>query len=147
MFGIFGHGNVARIGQALRQFNVDQPDLMPYYDAPNEQAIVHQSVGYARLHRRRATLPLGSIRGAWRDQHTHRRDAGPTTNRLPALLLPKRHLRNTSRRSRAAARAAGGPRACRQRRVPTAVKFFECLYAAAREIWHQGVVRCYMPLQ
>ena len=39
MFGIFGHGNVAGIGQALKQFNVEQPDLMPYYQARNEQAL------------------------------------------------------------------------------------------------------------
>ena len=55
MFGIFGHGNVAGIGQALKQFNVEQPDLMPYYQARNEQAMVHQSVGYARMRRRRGT--------------------------------------------------------------------------------------------
>src|SRR5699024_9397204 len=56
MFGIFGHGNVAGIGQALKQYNVDEPELMPYYQARNEQAMVHQSVGYARMHRRRGTF-------------------------------------------------------------------------------------------
>src|SRR5690625_5070679 len=56
MFGIFGHGNVAGIGQALKQYNVDEPELMPYYQARNEQAMVHQSVGYARMHRRRGLV-------------------------------------------------------------------------------------------
>ena len=36
-FGIFGHGNVAGIGQALLQ----EPDLMPYYQGRNEQGMVH----------------------------------------------------------------------------------------------------------
>src|SRR5690625_8032730 len=37
MFGIFGHGNVAGIGQALKQYNVDEPELMPYYQARSEE--------------------------------------------------------------------------------------------------------------
>src|SRR5690606_11917499 len=52
MFGIFGHGNVAGLGQALQQYNLEQPDLMPYRQARNEQAMVHQAVGFARMHRR-----------------------------------------------------------------------------------------------
>ena len=44
MLGIFGHGNVAGIGQALKQANVTDPDLMPYYQARNEQAMVHLSL-------------------------------------------------------------------------------------------------------
>jgi len=56
VLGIFGHGNVAGVGQALKQLNVQQPDLLPYHPARNEQAMVHQAVGYARVHRRRATL-------------------------------------------------------------------------------------------
>jgi 3D-(3,5/4)-trihydroxycyclohexane-1,2-dione acylhydrolase (decyclizing) len=56
VFGIFGHGNVAGVGQALKQLNVERPALMPYHQARNEQAMVHQSVGYARMHRRRATF-------------------------------------------------------------------------------------------
>ena len=56
VLGIFGHGNVAGLGQALAQLNVEQPELMPYHQARNEQAMVHQSVGFARMHRRRATF-------------------------------------------------------------------------------------------
>lgn len=87
VFGIFGHGNVAGIGQALRQANVDQPDLMPYYQARNEQAMVHQSVGYARMHRRRATFASAASVGPGATNMLTGA-ALATTNRLPALLLP-----------------------------------------------------------
>ena len=36
VFGIFGHGNVAGLGQALKQLNVQQPELLPYHQARNE---------------------------------------------------------------------------------------------------------------
>ncbi|KAA9149900.1 3D-(3,5/4)-trihydroxycyclohexane-1,2-dione acylhydrolase (decyclizing), partial [Microbacterium lushaniae] len=87
MIGIFGHGNVAGIGQALKQANVDQPDLMPYYQARNEQAMVHQAVGYARMHRRRATLASAASVGPGA-ANMLTAAALATTNRLPALLLP-----------------------------------------------------------
>lgn len=87
MFGIFGHGNVAGIGQALKQFNVEQPDLMPYYQARNEQAMVHQSVGYARMHRRRGTLASAASVGPGA-ANMLTAAALATSNRLPALLLP-----------------------------------------------------------
>ena len=87
MFGIFGHGNVAGIGQALKQANVEQPDLMPYYQARNEQAMVHQSVGYARMHRRRGTYASAASVGPGA-ANMLTGAALATTNRLPALLLP-----------------------------------------------------------
>lgn len=87
MFGIFGHGNVAGIGQALKQANVERPDLMPYYQARNEQAMVHQSVGYARMHRRRATFASAASVGPGA-ANMLTGAALATTNRLPALLLP-----------------------------------------------------------
>ena len=87
MFGIFGHGNVAGIGQALKQYNVDEPDLMPYYQARNEQAMVHQSVGYARMHRRRGTYASAASVGPGAT-NLLTGAALATTNRLPALLLP-----------------------------------------------------------
>ncbi|MCD2440973.1 3D-(3,5/4)-trihydroxycyclohexane-1,2-dione acylhydrolase (decyclizing) [Agromyces sp. SYSU K20354] len=87
VFGIFGHGNVAGVGQALKQLNVDQPDLMPYHQARNEQAMVHQSVGYARMHRRRGTFAsTASVGPGATNMLTGA--ALATTNRLPALLLP-----------------------------------------------------------
>ncbi|MFT4136000.1 3D-(3,5/4)-trihydroxycyclohexane-1,2-dione acylhydrolase (decyclizing) [Microbacterium sp.] len=87
VFGIFGHGNVAGIGQALKQLNVEQPDLMPYYQARNEQAMVHQSVGYARMHRRRATFASAASVGPGAT-NLLTGAALATTNRMPALLLP-----------------------------------------------------------
>ncbi|ODU79413.1 MAG: 3D-(3,5/4)-trihydroxycyclohexane-1,2-dione acylhydrolase (decyclizing) [Microbacterium sp. SCN 71-21] len=87
VFGIFGHGNVAGVGQALKQLNVEQPDLMPYYQARNEQAMVHQSVGYARIHRRRATFASAASVGPGATNMLTGA-ALATTNRLPALLLP-----------------------------------------------------------
>lgn len=87
MFAIFGHGNVAGIGQALKQFNVENPDLMPYYQARNEQAMVHQAVGYARMHRRRGTYASAASVGPGA-ANMLTAAALATTNRLPALLLP-----------------------------------------------------------
>ncbi|MFV0427043.1 MAG: 3D-(3,5/4)-trihydroxycyclohexane-1,2-dione acylhydrolase (decyclizing) [Beutenbergiaceae bacterium] len=87
MFGIFGHGNVAGIGQALAQLNHTHPDLMPYHQARNEQAMVHQSVGYARMHRRRGTFASAASVGPGATNMLTGA-ALATTNRLPALLLP-----------------------------------------------------------
>ena len=39
-FGIFGHGNVAGVGQALKQYQQLDPTIMPYYQGRNEQAQV-----------------------------------------------------------------------------------------------------------
>src|SRR3989440_11735951 len=52
--GIFGHGNVAGMGQALDQLS----DLMPFVQGRNEQSLVHLSAGYAKAMRRRATLAV-----------------------------------------------------------------------------------------
>jgi len=87
VFGIFGHGNVAGVGQALRQLDVERPGLMPYHQARNEQAMVHQSVGYARMHRRRATFASAASVGPGA-ANMLTGAALATTNRLPALLLP-----------------------------------------------------------
>ncbi|MCU1413095.1 MAG: 3D-(3,5/4)-trihydroxycyclohexane,2-dione acylhydrolase (decyclizing) [Microbacteriaceae bacterium] len=87
VFGIFGHGNVAGIGQALMQLHEQQPGLMPFHPARNEQAMVHQSVGYARMHRRRATwASTASVGPGAANMLTGA--ALATANRLPALLLP-----------------------------------------------------------
>ncbi|KQS17659.1 3D-(3,5/4)-trihydroxycyclohexane-1,2-dione acylhydrolase (decyclizing) [Frigoribacterium sp. Leaf186] len=86
-FGIFGHGNVAGIGQALQQLEVEQPGLMPYHQARNEQAMVHQAVGYARTRRRRGTFAsTASVGPGAANMLTGA--ALATANRLPALLLP-----------------------------------------------------------
>src|SRR5258707_15152380 len=51
-FGIFGHGNLTGVGQALAQ----NPELLTYYQARNEQAMVHTAAGYARIRTHLATL-------------------------------------------------------------------------------------------
>ena len=87
VFGIFGHGNVAGVGQALRQYQEIEPQLMPYYQGRNEQAQVHQAVGYARHTRRRQTFAVSTSIGPGATNMLTGA-ALATTNRLPALLLP-----------------------------------------------------------
>lgn len=86
-FGIFGHGNVAGIGQALKQYAVQDPALMPYHQARNEQAMVHEAVGYSRLRRRRGTFACAASVGPGATNMLTGA-ALATTNRLPVLLLP-----------------------------------------------------------
>ncbi|OKJ00524.1 3D-(3,5/4)-trihydroxycyclohexane-1,2-dione hydrolase [Streptomyces sp. CB01249] len=82
-WGIFGHGNVAGIGQALRETG----PAMPYLQGRNEQAMVHAAVGHARqsgrLSAHAVTTSIGPgatnlVTGA----------ALATVNHLPVLLLP-----------------------------------------------------------
>jgi 3D-(3,5/4)-trihydroxycyclohexane-1,2-dione acylhydrolase (decyclizing) len=86
-FGIFGHGNVAGVGQALKQYQVKDPGLMPYYQGRNEQAQSHQAVGYARHTRRRSTFAVSASVGPG-STNLLTGAALATTNRLPVLLLP-----------------------------------------------------------
>src|SRR5687767_5775516 len=59
-WGIFGHGNVAGIGQALlereQHANETGEPVLRYFQGRNEQAMVHASVGYARMRDRLATF-------------------------------------------------------------------------------------------
>src|SRR3954466_16103415 len=82
-FGIFGHGNVAGIGQALYQY----PELLTYYQARNEQAMVHTAVGFARMKNRLATLACTTSIGPGATNLVTGA-ALATVNRLPVLLLP-----------------------------------------------------------
>jgi 3D-(3,5/4)-trihydroxycyclohexane-1,2-dione acylhydrolase (decyclizing) len=82
-FGIFGHGNVAGIGQALYQ----HPELLTYYQARNEQAMVHTAVGFARMKNRLATLACTTSIGPGATNLVTGA-ALATVNRLPVLLLP-----------------------------------------------------------
>jgi 3D-(3,5/4)-trihydroxycyclohexane-1,2-dione acylhydrolase (decyclizing) len=83
-WGIFGHGNVAGIGQALLEAG---PEAMPFLQGRNEQAMVHAAVGFARqsgrLSAHAVTTSIGPgatnlVTGA----------ALATVNRIPVLLLP-----------------------------------------------------------
>ncbi|MFE9448145.1 3D-(3,5/4)-trihydroxycyclohexane-1,2-dione acylhydrolase (decyclizing) [Streptomyces sp. NPDC006739] len=82
-WGIFGHGNVAGIGQALLEYG----DVMPYHQGRNEQAMVHAAVGHARqLDRLSAQAVTTSIGPGATNLVTGA--ALATINRLPVLLLP-----------------------------------------------------------
>lgn len=80
--GIFGHGNVAGMGQALQQ----NPDF-PYYLCRNEQAMVHTAAGFAKMRNRLGTLVCTSSIGPGATNMLTGA-AGATINRLPVLLLP-----------------------------------------------------------
>ncbi|MDJ0378514.1 3D-(3,5/4)-trihydroxycyclohexane-1,2-dione acylhydrolase (decyclizing) [Cryobacterium sp. PH31-L1] len=86
-FGIFGHGNVAGIGQALKQLSLEDPTLMPYHQARNEQGMVHESVAFARMRRRRSTFACTASVGPGATNMLTGA-ALATINRLPVLLLP-----------------------------------------------------------
>ncbi len=82
-FGIFGHGNVAGIGQALHQEAAE----IRYYQGRNEQAMVHLAAGYARASNRlRALACTSSVGPGATNMITGA--ALATINRLPVLLLP-----------------------------------------------------------
>ena len=81
-FGIFGHGNVAGIGQALNE----NPDFR-YYQARNEQAMVHTAIAYAKVkNRQQAFACTTSIGPGAMNMITGAQTA--TINRIPVLLLP-----------------------------------------------------------
>ncbi len=81
-FGIFGHGNVAGIGQALQQY----PDFR-YYQTRNEQAMVHTAAAFAKQSNRLRTLACTASIGPGATNMITAA-AGATVNRLPVLLLP-----------------------------------------------------------
>ena len=83
LFGIFGHGNVAGIGQALHE----QRDALPYYLARNEQAMVHVAAAYAKMHNRLRILACTTSIGPGATNMLTGA-AGATINRIPVLLLP-----------------------------------------------------------
>ena len=80
--GIFGHGNVAGIGQALQQ----NPDLR-YYLTRNEQASVHLAAAFAKMNNRLRTFACTSSIGPGATNMVTGA-AVATINRLPVLILP-----------------------------------------------------------
>ncbi len=83
MFGIFGHGNVAGIGQALHQYS----DVFRFYQTRNEQSMVHTAAAYAKMSNRLSTFACTSSIGPGATNMLTGA-AGATINRLPVLLLP-----------------------------------------------------------
>lgn len=85
--GIFGHGNVAGLGQALLQAETDEPGSMPYILARNEQGAVHSAVGFARATNRVQTYAVTTSIGPGATNMVTGA-ALATINRIPVLLLP-----------------------------------------------------------
>ncbi|MDQ0991004.1 3D-(3,5/4)-trihydroxycyclohexane-1,2-dione acylhydrolase (decyclizing) [Streptomyces sp. V3I7] len=93
-WGIFGHGNVAGIGQALVEYATvpsgetpATPPVMPYHQGRNEQAMVHAAVGYARQSGRLSTHAVTTSIGPGATNLVTGA-ALATINHLPVLLLP-----------------------------------------------------------
>lgn len=91
-FGIFGHGNVAGLGQALLEDEVAAAEtgtapLLPYVLGRNEQAMVHSAVAYARQRDRLQTWAVSASVGPG-STNMLTGAALATINRLPVLLLP-----------------------------------------------------------
>src|SRR6195256_2521752 len=82
-FGIFGHGNLTGVGQALAQ----NPELLTYYQARNEQGMVHIATGFAKMRNRLSTLACTTSIGPGATNMVTGA-AAATVNRVPVLLLP-----------------------------------------------------------
>ena len=83
IFGIFGHGNVAGLGQAIEEYGQE----LPFYQPCNEQSMVHTASGFAKANLRLSTLACTSSIGPGATNMVTGA-ATATVNRLPVLLLP-----------------------------------------------------------
>jgi 3D-(3,5/4)-trihydroxycyclohexane-1,2-dione acylhydrolase (decyclizing) len=83
VWGIFGHGNVAGVGQALEEGR----GSLPFYQGKNEQAMVHAATAFAKARKRRACMVCTTSIGPGATNLVTGA-ATATVNRLPVLLLP-----------------------------------------------------------
>jgi 3D-(3,5/4)-trihydroxycyclohexane-1,2-dione acylhydrolase (decyclizing) len=83
IFGIFGHGNVTGLGQALEECG----QALPYYQPRNEQSMVHTATALAKATLRESTLACAASIGPG-STNMLTGAATATINRLPVLLLP-----------------------------------------------------------
>ena len=83
IWGIFGHGNVSGLSQAL----VEYGDDLPYHQPTNEQSMVHAATGFARTMRRKATMACTTSIGPGATNMITGA-ATATICRIPVLLLP-----------------------------------------------------------
>jgi 3D-(3,5/4)-trihydroxycyclohexane-1,2-dione acylhydrolase (decyclizing) len=83
VWGIFGHGNVAGIGQALEELKLE----VAYHRPQNEQGMVHAAIAYAKMKNRLQTFACTSSIGPGATNMITGA-ATATINRLPVLLLP-----------------------------------------------------------
>jgi 3D-(3,5/4)-trihydroxycyclohexane-1,2-dione acylhydrolase (decyclizing) len=88
--GIFGHGNVSGLGQAIEEFG---GSALPFYQPKNEQAMVHMAIAYAKTKQRLGTLACTTSVGPGATNLVTGA-ATATINRLPVLLLPGDILAN-----------------------------------------------------
>ncbi len=112
MFGIFGHGNVCGLGQALTELGGD----LPFHQPKHEQAMVHTAIGYAKASRRLADARVHGVDRPRRDEPRHgRRDGDDEPAAGPAA--PRRHVREPPPGARAPAAPAPGLRGLERQRV------------------------------
>jgi 3D-(3,5/4)-trihydroxycyclohexane-1,2-dione acylhydrolase (decyclizing) len=83
VFAIFGHGNVAGLGEALYRYRED----LPTYRAHNEQAMAHAAIAYAKAHLRRRMMACTTSIGPGATNLVTAA-ALAHVNRLPVLFLP-----------------------------------------------------------
>jgi 3D-(3,5/4)-trihydroxycyclohexane-1,2-dione acylhydrolase (decyclizing) len=90
-WGIFGHGNVAGLGQALEELG--DSEAMPFYKPQNEQAQVHIATAFAKHHNRlQAYACISSVGPGALNMITGAATA--TVNRIPVLLFPSDYFAN-----------------------------------------------------
>ena len=83
VFGIFGHGCVVGLGEALQESDHG----LKFYQGHNEQGMAHAAVGYAKQHNRRKIMAVTSSIGPGALNMVTAAGLA-TTNRIPLLLLP-----------------------------------------------------------
>src|SRR2546422_2233593 len=83
VFAIFGHGNVAGVGEALYRHRAE----LPTYRAHNEQAMAHAAIAYAKAHMRRRMMACTTSIGPGATNLVTAA-ALAHVNRLPVLFLP-----------------------------------------------------------
>jgi 3D-(3,5/4)-trihydroxycyclohexane-1,2-dione acylhydrolase (decyclizing) len=82
-FGIFGHGNVAGLGQALDEYH----DELPFMQGRNEQGLAHAAVAFAKQRRRTQAIAVTASVGPGA-MNLITAAALATVNRVPVLLFP-----------------------------------------------------------
>jgi len=84
VFGIFGHGNVAGLGQALEEYGGKE---LPFFQPKNEQSMVHSAIAFSKARRGLGTFACTTSVGPGAT-NLITGAATATINRLPVLLLP-----------------------------------------------------------
>jgi 3D-(3,5/4)-trihydroxycyclohexane-1,2-dione acylhydrolase (decyclizing) len=91
IWAIFGHGNVAGLGQGIVEFS--QAEGLRFYRPQNEQAMVHAAAAFAKHRNRLATFACTTSIGPGATNMVTGA-AGATVNRIPVLLLPSDYFAN-----------------------------------------------------